>query len=461
MDMVKSRKKSISIHGPVQAKLPISNKKRGYYKPTYNNIVFNNFRETVKLNVQKDTDTQKLEISLSRKNSRSKIKKKQKVAILTWDCLPEGEDKIKSTHTIRLAATLAKDGHKIHVFTRGEKEEVSNQKIDGVHYHRIHIDSNIPLLKGASIFADRIYKHIKRMESRENPFNVIHCYDWHPAKAIKSLQNGISRHIIVAPHMNGKEPSSDDKQIIQQNLLTQELIKESDRIVCFEQGIGIDIQQRLSLPEEKVFIISKEFDWQDYQWIKDPGEVKKKYDVWPLDPLILFVGELNNDYGPDILADAVPALLKNNPQVRFLFVGCGELEWPIRIRAHYLLFEHAIRLVGHKAGRDLQELFQAADIVVIPNRIKTFPYQVLAAWSAKKPVVATNEGSFGLINHLENGILVYDHPNSIVWGIERILFDCDKGHEIAQKGWEGLLEKYTWNAISKKLKYIYQSEKRK
>ncbi|MGA1842362.1 MAG: glycosyltransferase family 4 protein [bacterium] len=459
--MVKSRKKSVLIHGPVQSTLPISNKKKGYYKPVKNNFIFNNFYETDKPNVQKDADTQKSEISLSRKNLKSKNLKKQKVAILTWDSLPEKKNEIKSTH-IRLVATLAKDGHKIHVFTRGKKEEVSNQKIDGVHYHRIHIDSNIPLLNGISIFADQIYKHIKRLESRERPFDVIHCYGWHPAKAIKNLQNGICRHIIFTPNINGwgKGAGSDYRQFIQQDLLTKELIKISDRIVCFEQGLELDIQQRLSLPEEKVFIIPKEFDWLDYQWVKDSGEVKKKYNIWPLDPLILFVGELNNDYGPDIIADAIPVLLKNNPQVRFLFVGCGELEWPIRIRAHYLLFEHAILLVGHKEGRDLQELFQAADIIVIPNRVKTFPYQVLAAWSAKKPVVATNEGSFGLIKHMENGILVYDNPNSIVWGIERILFDWDKGHEIAQKGWKELQEKYTWNAISKRLKFIYQSEKK-
>ena len=170
---------------------------------------------------------------------------------------------------------------------------------------------------------------------------------------------------------------------------------------------------------------------------------------------------MNNDYGPDILVEAIPALLRNNPQLRFLLVGDGELMWPIRIKAHYLLFEHAIRLIGHKEGKELQELFQAADIVVIPNRNSTSPFQVLAAWSAKKPLVVTHAGSSGLIKHLENGIQVYDNPNSIVWGVERILFDWDKGNEIVQKGWEQIQENYTWDAIGQKIGSIYQSESKK
>jgi glycosyltransferase involved in cell wall biosynthesis len=173
--------------------------------------------------------------------------------------------------------------------------------------------------------------------------------------------------------------------------------------------------------------------------------------------MVLFVGGLNDAYGPDIFVDAIPALLKNTPQLRFLLIGGGELEWTIRIKAHYLLFEHAIRLVGHKEGKDLQELVQAADIIVIPNRITTTPFQVLAAWSAKKPIVVTHAGGCGLIKHEENGILVYDNPNSIVWGVERILFDWDKGHEVAQKGWQYIQENFTWDAVGQKIENIYQA----
>jgi glycosyltransferase involved in cell wall biosynthesis len=210
------------------------------------------------------------------------------------------------------------------------------------------------------------------------------------------------------------------------------------------------------LPAEKISVIPRDFHWEDFQWVNDPGEIKRKYQIGPVDPLVLFVGKLSHDYGTDILAEAIPDLIENHPQLRFLLVGEGELMWPIRIKAHYLLYEHAVRLVGHKEGRDLNELFQAADMVVIPNRKILSPYQVFAAWSAKKPVIATVAGSCNLIRHLENGILVYDNPNSIGWGIERILFDWDRGYEIARNGLREVEQNYTWDAMSQKLAHIYQ-----
>ena len=94
-------------------------------------------------------------------------------------------------------------------------------------------------------------------------------------------------------------------------------------------------------------------------------------------------------------------------------------------------------------------------MVVIPNRISTSSYQLLAGWSAKKPVIATNAGGCNLIRHEENGILIYDDAASVTWGIERILSDWNKGHEIAQKGWEQIQREYTREAIFQKIKKLY------
>jgi glycosyltransferase involved in cell wall biosynthesis len=100
-------------------------------------------------------------------------------------------------------------------------------------------------------------------------------------------------------------------------------------------------------------------------------------------------------------------------------------------------------------------LFQASDIVVIPGRSRGTPYQLLAAWSAKKPVVATYEGSFGLIDHEKNGFQVHDNPNSFIWGIERILYDWDHAHSVANNGWRSIQKDFTWNAVAKKVERLY------
>src|SRR4029079_6689864 len=99
---------------------------------------------------------------------------------------------------------------------------------------------------------------------------------------------------------------------------------------------------------------------------------------------ILFIGELDDRHGPDALIKSVPTILKNHKQARFVFVGDGALQWPLRVHARYLLLEHAVRIVGHLSGDPLYDLIQSCDIVCVPSRAKTDDWPVLAAWAAKR-----------------------------------------------------------------------------
>ncbi len=458
MDMDLVKEEIISTREIVHAKIPARSAKEKKNKVISGKL---DIARTLKKASQTNLDA--LHYKAIKSDSSLKLvypepQKNNKIALLSWNSSYGKSDGHDGVYVSNLASALAKEGQEIHVFTRKKGKQSDNEKIDGAYYHRIHIDTNIPFLDRIKKFGNRIYDRIKRIESREQPFNVIHCSNWHPVKAVKSLQNGKTRQVVLTMHSNINLERYEYKGMMNAkfDLILKELIKTSNKVICLDKKIKSEMQDILPSPEEKLIIIPEAFNWEDFQGISDQGEFKRRYNIGPIDPTILFVGEFNDAYAPDILADAIPALLKNNPQLRFLFVGDGDLMWPIKVKAHYLYFEHAIRLVGHKEGRELHELFQTSDIVVIPNRKEIGQYQVLAAWSAKKPVVATKAGSCGLINHEENGICIYDNPGSVVWGIEKIIYDWNKAYKMANKGWERIINNYTWDAIAKKLKTIYQ-----
>lgn len=183
----------------------------------------------------------------------------------------------------------------------------------------------------------------------------------------------------------------------------------------------------------------------------DPGTIKARYQVGPVDPVILFIGDLSERYGPDVLLKSLPAVLKNNPQVRCLFVGDGDLYWPLRVFARYLLLEHAVRLIGPLEGQPLYELIQASDIIAVPSRETTPWWPILAAWAAQRPLVATHPSAPTLLEHELDSVLTYAHESSLVWGIERILFDPDLSRAIAQRGHEKLDERFGWNGVAEQI----------
>ena len=190
------------------------------------------------------------------------------------------------------------------------------------------------------------------------------------------------------------------------------------------------------------------FPFQQFNSQLDPGAVKARYQVGPVDPTILYVGDLGELYGPDLLVKAMPAVLKNHKQARLVVVGDGTLYWPLRVYARYLLLEHAVRLVGHIEGEALYQLIQAADVIAVPSRKPTPWWPILAAWASRRPVVATHEAAPGLLEHEQDSLLVYPHANSCVWGIERVLFDPELGRAIAHRGRQKLEERFSWGGVA-------------
>lgn len=121
------------------------------------------------------------------------------------------------------------------------------------------------------------------------------------------------------------------------------------------------------LDENKVSILDLPLDISKLNPNLDPGEIKRRYNIGPVDNLILFVGQLEKTQFPETLMLAIPQILKKNPQARFVFVGDGELFWPLKVQAHYLFLEYYVRIIGHLEGQKLYELIQSANLIIAPK----------------------------------------------------------------------------------------------
>ncbi|MFO0927888.1 MAG: glycosyltransferase family 4 protein [Gemmataceae bacterium] len=189
----------------------------------------------------------------------------------------------------------------------------------------------------------------------------------------------------------------------------------------------------------------------------DPGAVKARYQVGPVDPTLLYVGDLEERYGPELLLRAMPAILRHHPQARLVIVGDGHLYWPLKVFTRYLLLEHAVRLIGHLPENEVDDLFLAADVVVVPSRESTPWWPILAGWAARKPVVATHEAARPLTEHEKDSVLIYPSENSIVWGVERLLYDPALGAAIATAGRRKVQERFGWSVLAEHLEEVLRS----
>jgi glycogen(starch) synthase len=361
----------------------------------------------------------------------------------------EAPDGIVGRFVTRTAAALARRGAAVHVFCRQGLEAAEA----GVSVHPLgEVEGD--LIEQSRELTHRACNAFLKLFPAGTPVGLFGC-EW-PAAPVLSLLRGLRGCDAVLSLCSLERQRSDMTSDLSRHIeeIEQTGLRES-RAVLMHDPAAVEIARNGSPDHaERVACLRQPFPAERYESRLDPGEVKARYQVGPTDPTIVCVGDLSERYGQDLLVKALPAVLKNHKQARLIVVGDGQLYWPLRVYARYLLLEHAVRLAGHVAEQPLRELIAAADVVVVPSREATPWWPIQAAWAARRPLVATHNAAPGLLEHERDGVLVYPSENSIVWGVERVLFDADLRQRLAANGPAKLDERFGWGAVAAQIEEL-------
>jgi len=280
-------------------------------------------------------------------------------------------------------------------------------------------------------------------------------FEWSAAKMLQDLSHVNKIPFILSLHSLESQRSDLSSEVSRTiHGIELETMRLARSLLIHNASVGDAATARLPEVRERILLAEQAFPVQEFDTKLDAGSVKARFQIGPVDPVILFVGDFDERHGPDVLMKSAPAILKNHKQARFVFVGDGALQWPVRVHARYLLLDYAVRFLGHLAGKELQELIAASDVICVPSRAKTEEWPVLAAWAAKKPVVTTHQMAGSFLKHEQDCVLCYPNENSVVWGVERVLFDENLRQTLGEKGHAKLSQTYGWNRVAGQLELL-------
>ncbi len=362
----------------------------------------------------------------------------------------EAPDSVVGRYTTRLTAALARRQVAVHLFSRHDFPAAAVN----VAVHAVGASEG-DLLAQVQEFKHRACNaFLKRFESSPGPVTLL-GHEWSSVPILSLLRGIKSLDTILALHSLERQRSdmtSDSSRRIEEIELTG--LREA-KAIRVHDGATAEVA-KYWVPEcaGRIGCLRRPFPIEKFEKSLDPGAVKARYQVGPVDPTILYLGDLDDRYGPDLLVKAMPPVLRNHPQARLVIVGDGHLFWPLRVYARYLLLEHAVRLVGSLEDEPLHELIQAADLVIVPSREPTPWWPIQAAWAARRPVAATHNAAPGLLEHEQDAVLFHPNENSCVWGIERLLFDADLGRAIGERGADKLEERFGWNIVAEQVEEL-------
>jgi glycosyltransferase involved in cell wall biosynthesis len=150
--------------------------------------------------------------------------------------------------------------------------------------------------------------------------------------------------------------------------------------------------------------------------------------------VILTLARLDEQKGHRHLIDALAILASRRPNLVTLLAGEGPLEPNLRTQCAALGLTDRVRFLGHR--RDVPELFEASDMVVLPSLYEGLPLVAIEALAANRPLVATEvDGTPEVVINERTGLLVPPaNAAALAAAIERLLDDPELASRLASDG---------------------------
>lgn len=199
-------------------------------------------------------------------------------------------------------------------------------------------------------------------------------------------------------------------------------------------------------------------------------KVRKEIGISNGQILLVVPSRIDERKGIDILIDAISLLRQEQPKIykkikavvagASLYTTCSDYEKLLRRKIENLEIQESIRL-GYKNGayENMNGLYNAADIVVLPSLREGLGFAAIEGMSIKKPIIASNTvGLDEIVIDLENG-LTFETGNSedlakkIVWAIK----NPKKIEKIANQGFEWQQNKFLISNMAKEHLKFYET----
>lgn len=384
----------------------------------------------------------------------------KRIAMMSWESLHSIPVGGLAAHVSELAGALHKRGDEVHVFTRMGHAQSRYDCIGGVHYHRCPFDGNTDFMSYVHRMNDAMFARVRAAEEfYGSEFDIVHGHDWMAVHALERVKRELGRRVMFTVHstefgrcgnqlFDGRSRTIRDIEWLGTSL--------ADRVVCVSRALAAEVQRIYSTPAEKVSVVYNGVDAHRFDADVDRAAARIAIGVGENDPLVLFVGRMTWQKGPDLLLGAIPDVLRHRSDARFAFVGDGDMRSALEAQAGAAGLIDSVRFLGARAGSELVGLFKSADVVCVPSRNEPFGIVVLEGWSATQPVVVTSSGGpREFVTDQETGWVVEPDRHALEWGISAALNDRANARRIAANGRREAETRFSWDGISADMEGVY------
>lgn len=152
----------------------------------------------------------------------------------------------------------------------------------------------------------------------------------------------------------------------------------------------------------------------------------------------------------------MPGILSHVPQAKLIIAGSGPMEHELRTLAAHL--GDRVSFTGFVDDNYRVQLYQSANVCVIPSLYEPFGIVALEAMASRRPLVLSDTG--GLAEIIRHGVDGYKalpgHVNSLAWHITEMLLHPKLAAKMAESAYQLLQKNYQWSHIAAHIQEDYR-----
>jgi len=276
-----------------------------------------------------------------------------------------------------------------------QKQNINQEILTNFRYRGIFFS-----IKNAILISRFILKYSKKLD-------ILH------------LVNALNYDAILASHISGVKTKVGSIRLLPKNSYAEKkahqklwpqrfLLNSLSKIIVPSTICKIEWSKSMKIPTDKFTVVNNGVDPNEFTYTKKLNNGENKWlNLDPMNLTIIVVATLAHHKGHEILLNALALLKKEDfsPFPQIIFVGTGPLHDHLQNIITKFALDNSVHLFGF--CENVNQIYQEADIVILPTLYESFGNVLLEAMAAGKPIIASKVGGVPeIVKDEETGILV-------------------------------------------------------
>jgi len=228
------------------------------------------------------------------------------------------------------------------------------------------------------------YARLATQVAAQEDFDVVHAHDWMTYRAGIAVSALTGKPLVV--HVHSTEFDRSGEHVNQRIYdIERQGMHAASQVITVSYLTKNIVTSRYGVPAQRVHVVYNAIDFNGHNL---PGEPE---DIGRDEKLVLFLGRITMQKGPEYFLAAAKKVLEVVENVRFVMAGSGDMIRGSIEMAAAMGIGHKVLFTGFLRGQDVERVFKMADLYVMPSVSEPFGIAPLEAISNDVPVIISKQ----------------------------------------------------------------------